>query len=209
LLLAAGGVAFATIPDSNGTITGCYNRTNGNLRIVDSGNDCRQNENAINWNQRGVPGPTGATGPVGPPGPPGGGAGARLPELIMSGGESRVLLTKGALTLTARCSLSVIVPGGADPTDLAEVLISTNQDGAAFAGSATVNPNRDRLTTTTPEQRRLVARVITNPDQPSYRHDTLSAAAPDGTRLNGFLYVGINVIGQTDKCLFGGEVFAR
>lgn len=56
--IGLGGVAFATIPDSSGTIHGCYIK-NGNLRIVESENDCRRNENTLAWNQQGRPGPPG------------------------------------------------------------------------------------------------------------------------------------------------------
>jgi hypothetical protein len=62
LAVALGGVAYATIPDSNGTIHGCYQKTNGTLRVVDDGATCRQSEQALDWNQQGRPGP---------PGPPG------------------------------------------------------------------------------------------------------------------------------------------
>jgi hypothetical protein len=62
LVLAAGGVAFATIPDSGGTIHGCYSKINGVLRVVDSASDCRTGETPIGWNQQ---------GPKGDPGPPG------------------------------------------------------------------------------------------------------------------------------------------
>jgi len=69
----AGGVAWATIPSVNGTIHGCYTtgRTGvddpnkGQLRVVDSASDCKNNETAISWNEKGVPGAAGATGPAG------------------------------------------------------------------------------------------------------------------------------------------------
>lgn len=62
LVLAAGGVAFATIPNSNGTIQGCFHKSKGNLRAVESASDCKGNEKAIAWNQ---------TGPKGDKGDPG------------------------------------------------------------------------------------------------------------------------------------------
>src|SRR2546426_104166 len=74
LVVAIGGVAFAAIPDSGGTIHGCYSNSNGNLRIVESSAGCRSNENAISWNQQGPsgsPGEPGALGPTGPTGPRG------------------------------------------------------------------------------------------------------------------------------------------
>ena len=58
LAVALGGVAYATIPASNGTIHGCFKK-NGNLRVVDSAADCRNDENALAWNQQGPPGQPG------------------------------------------------------------------------------------------------------------------------------------------------------
>lgn len=56
LLVALGGVAFATIPDPSGEIHGCFKKVNGDLRLVDSAAACRKNEKAIQWNQQGPPG---------------------------------------------------------------------------------------------------------------------------------------------------------
>jgi hypothetical protein len=91
---AAGGTAWAaeavtSIVAPDGTISGCYQQNNGQLRVVASGEACRSSEVAISWNQRGQQGDAGATGapgaagpqgapglpgsegPQGPPGPPG------------------------------------------------------------------------------------------------------------------------------------------
>jgi len=46
-LLAAGGIAWAAIPDSGGAINACYANSNGKLRAVDSPADCSGNESAI------------------------------------------------------------------------------------------------------------------------------------------------------------------
>ena len=42
-LLVAGGVAFATIPVSGRTISGCYSKKGGGLRVIDTaqGQSCR------------------------------------------------------------------------------------------------------------------------------------------------------------------------
>jgi hypothetical protein len=61
LAVALGGVAYATIPDSNGTIHGCYQKNDGALRVVDSTAGCRSSEQAIDWNQQGTPGPPGSS----------------------------------------------------------------------------------------------------------------------------------------------------
>jgi hypothetical protein len=55
------------VPATN-TIQACYNKTNGELRRVNSPADCRNHETAISW---GVAGPAGPQGPVGPQGPEG------------------------------------------------------------------------------------------------------------------------------------------
>jgi Collagen triple helix repeat (20 copies) len=77
-VLAVGGVAYASIPDSAGVIHACYVKKVGVLRVIDSSTDhCSSLETAIQWNQtgpagpQGVAGPKGATGSPGPAGPPG------------------------------------------------------------------------------------------------------------------------------------------
>jgi len=66
-LAVAGGIA----PDANGVIHGCHNLTNGALRVVAAGDACKNSEEALSWNQQGVPGPTGNPGPTGAQGPVG------------------------------------------------------------------------------------------------------------------------------------------
>jgi hypothetical protein len=68
--ITAGGVAYATIPGSNGTINGCYEKRAGALRVIDAdaGAKCTSSEMPISWNQQGQRGPTGATGAQGPMG---------------------------------------------------------------------------------------------------------------------------------------------
>ena len=46
-LLAAGGIAWAAIPDSTGAINACYANSNGKLRAVDAPADCAGGESAI------------------------------------------------------------------------------------------------------------------------------------------------------------------
>ena len=83
-LAAAGGVAFATIPDANKVYTACVLKNVGTIRLIDpslpSSNlmgHCSSLETQISWNQQGQAGaagpqgPKGDTGPAGPQGPPG------------------------------------------------------------------------------------------------------------------------------------------
>jgi Collagen triple helix repeat (20 copies) len=80
LVLAVGvGVATGSIPDSGGVIHGCYQKNEGQLRVIDSsqGDSCRPSETALSWNQQGPQGtagpqgPKGDTGATGPQGPQG------------------------------------------------------------------------------------------------------------------------------------------
>lgn len=69
-----GGVAWATIPASNGVIKACYQQNGGQLRVIDGAETCRSSELPISWNQtgsQGSQGPTGLRGLLGPTGPPG------------------------------------------------------------------------------------------------------------------------------------------
>ena len=53
----------------------CVNPGNGNMRLVESGQVCHQNETRVEWNVVGPEGPQGPEGPEGPQGPPGSSAG--------------------------------------------------------------------------------------------------------------------------------------
>lgn len=64
LLGIASGIAYATIPGSNGTINGCYEKRTGVLRVIDAeaGKACLSAETPISWNQRGPKGDKGDQG---------------------------------------------------------------------------------------------------------------------------------------------------
>ncbi len=77
-LVVAGGIAYATVPDSSGVIHACYHVNgqgsvdgSGTLRVIDpsssnkDGSACKKDEKALDFNQQG---PQGATGPQGPSG---------------------------------------------------------------------------------------------------------------------------------------------
>ena len=69
---ATGIVAYATIPDGNGVIHGCYSKSTGTIRVIDdSVTNCSSKETSLNWNVQGQQGPQGATGPQGLQGPQG------------------------------------------------------------------------------------------------------------------------------------------
>src|SRR5688572_4414655 len=87
-LAGAAGAALEHALDEN-VISACRSKTTGVLRVPSPGTSCKGDEQPLQWNVRGVPGPAGpvgaigsvgasgpagATGPAGPPGaqgPPG------------------------------------------------------------------------------------------------------------------------------------------
>jgi len=77
VLVLGVGLAVASIPDVSGVIHACYQKNQGQTRLVESAADCHPSEIAIAWSQTGpqgppgTPGPQGLPGPQGPPGTPG------------------------------------------------------------------------------------------------------------------------------------------
>jgi hypothetical protein len=67
LLALGAGIAYATIPGSNGTINGCYEKRTGILRVIDAeaGKACLSIETPISWSQQGPKGDQGLQGPKG------------------------------------------------------------------------------------------------------------------------------------------------
>lgn len=132
--VAAGGAAYAAIPDSTGVINGCYQKHVGNLRVIDSsaGERCRPSEIPISWSQTGPQGPPGPQGPkgdtgaVGPQGPAGaqgpagpqGAQGPPGPQGPAGPGNTYTveqfqnLVVGQTVTLTAICNAGDVVIGG-------------------------------------------------------------------------------------------------
>ena len=65
MLVIGAGAAYASIPDQNEIIHGCYKAVDGKLRVIDTGagDSCGPSELSLDWNQRGPQGPTGPQGP--------------------------------------------------------------------------------------------------------------------------------------------------
>jgi hypothetical protein len=125
LVLGGGTAAFAataSIPGPGGVISGCYVKSGGVLRVIDSSvTTCKKDETSLNWNQTGPAGPTGpagSTGPAGPAGPAGptgatgpqgpqGATGATGPSTAGPGGLNVTIVTgtqvTGAETAFANC----------------------------------------------------------------------------------------------------------
>jgi hypothetical protein len=108
LAVAAGvGVATGAIPDSGGTINGCYTKTGGIVRVVDTEKNQRcisSAENPTSWSQRGPKGDTGPQGDAGPAGTTGQGA-----QTVLGTGSLRAGPPMGD-TLIPGLKLTVDVP---------------------------------------------------------------------------------------------------
>jgi hypothetical protein len=103
-LVAAGGIAYATVPDSSGVIHGCYQKNQGTLRVIDTGQSqtCSSSESPLNWSQTGPKGQQGPVGPTGPQGPSGSSHAYSDSNL-----EGQTHLAPGANTIT-----SLTLPAG-------------------------------------------------------------------------------------------------
>jgi hypothetical protein len=181
LMVALGGVAFAAIPDSHGTIHGCYQKSNGGLRVVQSAADCKPSEQTLDWNQQGPPGPPGPSSPV-----------DAIGQVRVAEGGSATLAEHGPFTFTARCFRS--------PPDSpfvgGEVLISTTQEHSAYQAE---QPSFDFGPSESP---RVLITAGANID-----HSTFFAIAPDGTSLTGVIYKIPNYpLGPNNQCVFGGHI---
>jgi hypothetical protein len=72
-IVLVGGVTWAFASDGN-TIHACVNKSSGEIKIVDSSDDCKNNEQYLEWTivgPQGPPGPQGPQGDTGPQGPQG------------------------------------------------------------------------------------------------------------------------------------------
>ena len=119
-----------------------------------------------------------------------------VPRFSLEHGEKKVMLAHGPFTLTARCYINQL---GIDDAD---VLIATTQPHSAFEGFAMdgdLNPGD-------PESARSVIGIDGATGLPQFESSADgSAAAPDGTEIRSIVfYAGVNLLGQTGRCTFGG-----
>jgi len=192
LVVALGGVAYATIPDSTGTIHGCYQRGNGNLRVVESSGDCRSSEQAIQWNQQG---PRGAT--------------QTLQRTTLHDGETGVLLSQGPIRLDARCQMDQPVGDTETKRDSAEVLVSTTEEHTGISGEAVDGPFLVEVGPSSgPHALRQVLsfHLGLGTNRANYNTKAISISTPSGIDISAQLYVGVNTFGQSRTCSFGGYV---
>jgi len=137
--LVAGGVAYATIPDSNATIHGCYGKSGGSLRVIDASvTNCKSGETSLDWNVQGQQGPPGPDGPAGAQGPAGpqGPQGAPGPQ----GPAGPSGTSHGYLSSAQNVAISTSSTPVADVTGLSQgtYMLSANVEAAAVSGTPQV-----------------------------------------------------------------------
>jgi len=72
LVFAMSGFAVASIPGPGGVVKGCYSKSTGSLRVIDSKKGCsKKHERTLSWNQQGPRGLQGIQGGQGIQGIPG------------------------------------------------------------------------------------------------------------------------------------------
>ena len=142
-----GGIAYASIPDSAGVIHGCYGKSNGQLRVIDEGQSCKNNETALDWNEQGpqgLQGPQGGKGDKGDKGDAGRGIGTQYERFV-----STVVQPGASGFVDAQCdSGDLLLSGGFAATPNLAVTSSVPERiaGGGFVGWSTDGIN----TATTP-----------------------------------------------------------
>jgi hypothetical protein len=137
--LAAGGIAYASIPDAGGTIHTCYNKTGGALYVIDTalGQHCNlATQGQLDWNQTGPQGPSGPSGPSGAGGPSGpSGASGVVADAGKVNNTPQSLVTLLS-TPTTVDSISITLPKAGDLLSAASTDVLTSNHGLTEIGCA-------------------------------------------------------------------------
>jgi len=131
MLVVGASVAYGAIPAADGTISACYDKQSGQMRIYDVATNlpkgCGPKEKAISWNVSGTPGQDGQDGQDGEDGADG----VSGLETVTVESESN---SDNVKALEAACPDGKVVVGG----------------GAGVSGYLGFAPNSVRLTSTVP-----------------------------------------------------------
>jgi len=119
-----------------------------------------------------------------------------IPRFTLGDDETRVMLSHGPFTVSARCFINQIA------ADDADILISTTQTHSAFHGF-TNNPD---LNPGDPQSVRSILGVDGFTGLPQFESAARGTAiAPDGSEIRSMvLYAGLNLFGDVGRCTFGG-----
>lgn len=121
----------------------------------------------------------------------------RIASFSLGNNESKEIYKQGPLTLTARCKINDTA------IDLADVLISTSQNNAAFDAKVET-PDLDIGSL---EADRLFLRMDGSSGAPHIQASSKGfAVAADGNQFATELWAGANLFGQAGRCQFGGLI---
>ena len=131
---------------------------------------------------------------------------ARVDAFTLTNEQAKEIFKEGPFTFTARCRINFDPDGGGGPLlprDVAEILIATTLDNAAFDGFDITSD----LDSGTPEEDRQFVEVEGNPvGTPEINQESDGTAlATDGTEIvDAALYTAVNVLNEPGVCRFGG-----
>jgi hypothetical protein len=126
-----------------------------------------------------------------------GAEGVRVAPFFLDDNQSKAVAAIGPFTLTARCRT--------DAADqIAEIVIQTNQSNSAVDGAT-----KDTAFNIGETVALVAAQAPTG--TPAFDQEAAGAAiAPDNTEILGQeLYAGVSVLGQANKCRFGGLLYTN
>lgn len=151
----AGSVAWAAIPETDGTIHVCYQareaarRGGADLRVIDPATGrCHRSDTELTFAQtgpRGAAGPAGAAGPqgpAGPTGPTGAGAGAGATTVLvaqLSGGDASAAVSVNAAPGSGTVVVQRSVPAGTYSLSAIVDASLTDASCRLFAGTEVVD----------------------------------------------------------------------
>jgi hypothetical protein len=135
------GVAYAAIPDESGVFHACYKTNGGQVRLVNSANDCNGSETATQWSQTGPQGPSGSRGPSGPQGDPGVFSGVfESPNhqfklevtdtgISLTGPTAKILLRSGGIEVNSQGPDGVVLKTSAAKVEVQNGTVSVDAPG--------------------------------------------------------------------------------
>lgn len=197
LVAALASLATAVIPSSDGTISACYHKKKGLLRVVDAGVPCKKNELPLAWSQQGPQGAQGLPGADGPAGSPDtpvdvlaklaqvDGTGSGLDADTLGGARivkidyrvpiddvGTIVFDGGGLRIAAAC------PNGND----LDVIVRTTKDDAQVQVTQNIGGTATSVNITDLDTD--LGQVIA---MDAASHAWFSYAAPDGVSVHGIL----------------------
>ena len=173
----AGGIAYATIPDSNGAIHACYGSANGQLRAVDPAGSCRPSETAIDLGgpTRGYAYSNASETPVGA------GTSVTVAQLNLPAGKylahgKTTLLNRSFDATPSHVTCDLRVSGTTTMLDRDDVALETFEGGADISNNTLQAP----VVLTSPGTLLLECAAVTGPTNAVARYRQLDAVSLDG-----------------------------